>query len=129
MSLIPRLFKEFGFDHQFTISVLYLEKNNNTCFAGVYRKEETDYFCISGTNYGFIYFPLDYINMEKLVKNEISLLRLILISRRQLRFSNLYLKNQLATCFTIFIKCKLKKYNKIPNGYYIWHDYLQNKSR
>ena len=124
MSLVPRSIKEFGFDHQFTLSALYLEKDNNTSFAGIYKNQDKDYFCISGGNYGFIYFPLDIINVGRLVKSEYSLLRLILNSRQDLLFSSKDLKNRFMTGSVILLKCLMKRYNKIPNAYYIWHAFL-----
>jgi len=124
MSLVPRTIKEFGFDHQFTLSALYLEKDNNSSFAGIYKNQDKDYFCISGGNYGFIYFPLDIINVGRLIKSEYSLLGLILNSRQHLLFSSKDFKNQLMIGAIILLKCIIRRYNKIPNAYYIWHAFL-----
>jgi len=78
MSLVTRSIKEFGFDHQFSISALYLEKDNNISFAGIYKSQDRDYFCINGSKFGFIYFPLDIIIVSRLIKGEISLIKLVL---------------------------------------------------
>lgn len=124
MSLVPRSIKESGFDHHFTISALYLEKDNNTSFAGIYKKQGKDYFCISGTKNGFVFFPVEITKVEKLIRGEISLLKFILKSRSALHFSQLGILGQLITSITIVYKCVLKQYNKIPNAYYIWHAFL-----
>jgi len=124
MSLVPISIKEFGFDHQFTISALYLEKDNNVSFAGIYRLQDTDYFCISGSKFGFIYFPLDIINVSQLIKGEISLFRFIIKSRRYLMFSRLSSIRRYIILIFIIYKIALKRYNKIPNAYYFWHAFL-----
>jgi hypothetical protein len=124
MSLVPRSIKESGFDHHFTISALYLEKDNNTSFAGIYKKQGKDYFCISGTKNGFVFFPVEITKVEKLIRGEISLLKFILKSRSALQFSQPGILSHFITSITILSKCLLKRYNKIPNAYYIWHAFL-----
>ena len=124
MSLVPRSIKESGFDHHFTISALYLEKDNNTSFAGIYKKQGKDYFCITGTKNGFVFFPFEITKVEKLIRGEISLLQFILKSISHLKFSQPRVLDQFIISIVIVYKCVLKRYNKIPNAYYIWHAFL-----
>jgi len=126
MSLVPRSIKEFGFDHLFTISALYLEKNNNTSFGGIYKMHDKDFFCISGSKFGFMYFPLDIINVGSLIKGESSLIRFIIKSRRHMMFSQPLSLARYLTLILIIYKCISKQYNKIPNAYYIWHAFLND---
>jgi len=129
MSLVPRSIKEFGFVHQFTISALYIEKDNNISFAGIYRLQDTVYFCISGSKFGFIYFPLDIIKVSRLIKGEISLVRFIIKSRRDLMFSRLSTMRRYMILILIIYKIALKRYNKIPNAYYFWHAFLNGTNK
>lgn len=129
MSFVPRSIKEFGFDHQFTLSALYLEKGNSTSFAGIYKKNGKDYFCVSGLDKGFIYIPLDIIVVGRLIKDEISLLHLILISANYLLFSKNDFKSQFIITIIILYKSLFKRYNKLPNAYYFWYDFLNGVNK
>ena len=126
MSLLPKGLKGCGFEHRFIISILYLEKNNNACFAGIYNKEQTEYFCIMAYGKEFIYFALNTINIERLIKNQMGFIKLIVKSRKQIKFSS---DKHIVKCIIlvcIFLKCRLIQYKTLPNAYYEWHAYLRN---
>jgi len=126
MSFVPKSLKDFGFEHRFTISLLYLEKDNNVSFAGIYNKKQKDYFCIMAYGHEFIYFPFNNIDIERLIKNQINFFQLILKSSKQIQFSS---DNYIARFFILgylFFKCGLRQYKTLPNTYYEWYAYLRN---
>lgn len=126
MSLLPIALNAAGFKQQFTISILYLEKNNNISFAGIFNKEDKDYFCIMAYGKEFIYFPFDTIDIERLIKNEMGFFRLILKSRKQIQFSSVNYLVRIFILGYLFLKCGLRQYKTPPNNYYEWHAYSKN---
>lgn len=127
MAAVPKILIELGFQPVSIVSVLFLTKDRNYLFGGVFEKNGKEYFVVD-IKTSIIYFELDSDNLTRLLKGELTFWRFVNYSHTHY---NLYpsKKTRILELGKLRIKLFLKSYVTIPNSYYVWCEYLKNKTQ
>lgn len=126
MPAIPSILKQLRFEVISLLSALYLTKDGNHLFAGIFIRNQKEYFVICLKD-DVIYMDLIPIKLSQVLNNEISLREFIFKSKQHL---NIYSSKRSSHGFVLarlWIHLFLKSFILIPNGFYIWNEYLQSK--
>ncbi len=125
MPAIPDIIIKHGLMPISTISVLFLKKDRNQLFAGVFMKDNQEYFVIHN-RLGIMYFELHLLELTKLLRGKKSFWSFISDQSHKIHFKPSK-RWKLLYLFLVWTKLKTIAYVPIPNAYYIWHEYLQLK--
>jgi hypothetical protein len=125
MAAIPSTIKASGFHPISMISILYIHPDLSRMLAGVFVKDNTEYFLICMRN-GMVYFPFSNPDLSRLLSDRLSLLAFVFRSRRNLKVIP---EGKFGLLLLISVWANLAVGNCIrkPNAYYDWHAHLQTR--
>ncbi len=126
MSAIPITIKASGFRPVSTISALYIHRDLNRMLAGVFVKDNTEYFLISMGD-RTVYFPFSDADLTRVLSDRLSLLVFFSSSIRKIQIIP---KGNVGLLFLIkvWVNLALGHWTRKPNAYYDWQAHLQTRN-
>jgi hypothetical protein len=125
MTAIPLTIEASGFRPLSMVSILYIHRDLNRMFAGVFVKDNTEYFIISLRN-RIVYFPFADTDLTLLLSDRSSLLAFFYRSIRKIQIIP---KGNFGSVFLIkiWIDLVLGQWIRKPNAYYDWQAHLHTR--
>ena len=126
MSAIPITIKASGFRPVSTISILYIHQDLNKMLAGVFVRDNTEYFLISKGD-ETVYFPFSDAEVTRVLSDRVSLWAFF--SRSIWKMKIIPKGNVgLLLFIMVWVTLALGQWTRKPNAYYDWQSHIQTRN-